>query len=94
MEVREVLAVLHAHGVAPATGAKTATGVLANLLGYQVRTGRVRRVTRGRYEVVPWDMSRSTRWRYFHWYRMLDEPERDRSISPRIGPPDAWDWWE
>jgi hypothetical protein len=43
--------------------------VIASLLGHQVTTGKVRRTGRATYELVPWRMSRATKWRYEHWWR-------------------------
>ncbi|HEX6425948.1 MAG TPA: hypothetical protein VFZ79_20820 [Acidimicrobiales bacterium] len=49
-------------------GAVTAKQV-ADMLRYQVRHGRVRRVDRGVYEAVPGALSRSTAWRCVNWRR-------------------------
>jgi hypothetical protein len=49
---------------------KPAHKVIASLLGHQVTTGKVRRTARGTYELVPRPMSRATKWRYEHWWRM------------------------
>lgn len=40
---------------------------VSNLLGWQVKRGRVRRVSRGRYEAIPDAIPRTTRWRIDHW---------------------------
>ena len=45
----------------------TASQRVSNLLGWQVRRGRVRRVARGKYLVIPDAIPRTTRWRIEHW---------------------------
>jgi hypothetical protein len=45
----------------------TASQRVSNLLGWQVRQGRVRRVARGEYVAVPDVVPRTTRWRIDHW---------------------------
>ena len=40
---------------------------ISNLLGWQVRQGRVRRVARGEYLALPGAIPRTTRWRIEHW---------------------------
>lgn len=45
----------------------TASQRISNLLGWQVRRGRVRRIARGEYLVVPEAIPRTTRWRIEHW---------------------------
>ena len=45
----------------------TASQRVSNLLGWQVRRGRVRRVARGEYLVIPDAIPRTTRWRIEHW---------------------------
>ena len=45
----------------------TASQRLSNLLGWQVRQGRVRRLARGIYVAVPEAIPRTTRWRIEHW---------------------------
>ena len=45
----------------------TASQRVSNLLGWQVRRGRVRRVARGEYLVLPDAIPRTTRWRIEHW---------------------------
>jgi hypothetical protein len=40
---------------------------VSNLLGWQVRQGRVRRVGWGEYVAVPEAIPRTTRWRIEHW---------------------------
>ena len=40
---------------------------LADLVRWQMRRGRVRRVRRGRYAFVVGSMSRSSAWRCLHW---------------------------
>jgi hypothetical protein len=40
---------------------------LADLVRWQMRRGRVRRVSRGQYAFVAGSMSRSSAWRCLHW---------------------------
>jgi hypothetical protein len=59
----------------------TATGrsgrkVIADLLAYQCRLGRIRRVGRGRYIAVPSAMSRAMRWRCDNWESISPHPKR------------------
>jgi hypothetical protein len=49
---------------------------VSDVLSWQVRRGRVRRIRRGVYEIVPSALSRSTRWRIERW-----ELLRERRIS-------------
>lgn len=44
---------------------------LSDLLGHQVRTRRVRRVGRGRYEAIPQAISRTNHWRIANWERFV-----------------------
>ncbi|CAN5590977.1 hypothetical protein BH23ACT3_BH23ACT3_14130 [soil metagenome] len=44
---------------------------IADVLAQQVRMGRVRRVRRGVYEMVPGGVSRSTEWRCRNWHRSV-----------------------
>ncbi len=48
---------------------------VSDLLRYQVRLGRVRRLDRGVYESVPGALSKATAWRCVNWQR---EQERER----------------
>ena len=50
--------------------ATTPSQRVSNLLGWQVRQGRVRRVDRGVYVAVPEAIPRTTRWRIEHWDRL------------------------
>lgn len=68
MSVSEVVAALRAAGVTNMPWhAKPIHMVIADMLAYQIRTGRVRRTARATYEVIPSTMSRSTQWRCRHW---------------------------
>jgi len=58
---------------------------VSNLLGWQVRCGRVEHVGRGLYLAVPSKISRTTRWRIEHW----DELGPDDRISRRRQPDDG-----
>ncbi|WP_040493080.1 hypothetical protein [Ilumatobacter nonamiensis] len=44
---------------------------VSNLLGWQLRRGRVRRVARGIYVAVPDAIPRTTRWRIEHWDELV-----------------------
>ena len=45
---------------------------VSDMLRYQTRIERVRRVARGRYEVVPDALSTSMAWRCLNWRREQD----------------------
>ena len=60
LEDDDCIAVADAH-------AATASQRISNLLGWQVRQGRVRRVARGEYLALPAAIPRTTRWRIEHW---------------------------
>ena len=68
MTLAEIVEVLHSGGVTttPATS-KPPNAIIADLLGYQVRSGRVMRVRRGVYAAVPSAFSATTKWRCLHW---------------------------
>ena len=73
LTVSEVAAALRAAGVTNMPWhAKPFHMVIADMLAYQIRTGRVRRTARATYEVIPSSMSRSTQWRCRHWRDGLD----------------------
>jgi hypothetical protein len=61
----------------PAAGGKR----LADLLRYQARLGRVRRVRRGVYQFVPGSLSKTTAWRCVNW-RTERERTQARSDVP------------
>ena len=70
--VGEVVAALHSAGVTTPAGVSNAPNkVMADMLGYQVRAGRVRRVDRATYQVVAASLSRSTQRRCRRWREML-----------------------
>ena len=46
--------------------------VIADLLAYQARVGKVRKVGPATFAVVFLSMSRSTRWRCLHWRNELE----------------------
>ncbi len=72
LTVGEVVDALHAAGVTTWSWAhKPPHLVIADMLGYQVRAGRVRRTERATYEVIPASMSRSTQRRCRQWRSML-----------------------
>lgn len=72
--VGEVVKALHAAGVTSYswTG-KPTHRVVADMLAYQVRAGRVRRVERATYQVIPASMSRSTQRRCRQWRERLSD---------------------
>jgi hypothetical protein len=51
--------------------ARSPAEVVSDLLRYQTRIGRVRKVARATYLVCPDGFSRSTRWRCLHWREMM-----------------------
>jgi hypothetical protein len=64
LTVADVEARLAAHGLVPFTwGTRTVRKLLADLLAHQWRIGRLRRVDRGVYEIVPTSISPSMRYR-------------------------------
>lgn len=64
LTVADVEARLAAHGLVPFTwGTRTVRKLLADLLAHQRRIGRVRRVERGVYAIVPTAISPSLRYR-------------------------------
>jgi hypothetical protein len=68
LTVHEVVSALHAAGVTtPEWCRKPPAMVVADMLGYQVRAGRVLRTGRATFTVVPASSSRSTRRRCLHW---------------------------
>jgi len=70
--ISDIVAVLAAAGVSTSPQIVSGPGrVVADLLRYQHRLGRVRRVRRGVYEVVPTGMSAAMRSRCRHWRRLL-----------------------
>ena len=72
LTVGEVVEALHAAGVTTYswTG-KPTHRVVADMLAYQVRGGRVRRVERATYQVIASSMSRSTQRRCRQWRERL-----------------------
>ncbi len=46
--------------------------VIADLLAYQARVGKVRKVGSATFVALPGSMSRSTRWRCLHWRNELE----------------------
>jgi hypothetical protein len=73
MKVGEVVAALELAGVTTPPRAKPINMVIADMLAYQSRIGRVVRVRRATYAVVPSSMSRSMRHRCRHWRDRLAE---------------------
>ncbi len=73
MTVAEIVDGLHRAGVRVGEWhAKSERRVLADMLAYQTRAGRVRRTSAATYSFIA-PVSRSTRWRYLHWQRWLDD---------------------
>jgi len=74
LTIAEVVDTLHAAGVTAHRFRKQRIhAVVADMLRYQIRTGRVVRVRRATYAVVPSSMSRSTQRRCRHWRDALGE---------------------
>lgn len=75
MRVAEIVRALEDddHLFVEAHRAASASQRVSNLLGWQVRQGRVRRVGWGAYVVVPEAIPRTTRWRIEHWDDHVDE---------------------
>jgi hypothetical protein len=68
MTVTEIVETLHAHGVTTSPVlTRSPSRVIADLLAYQVRAGRVRKVARATFALVPGATSASTRSRWRHW---------------------------
>ena len=75
MTVGEVVGALHAAGVTTVPWhAKPISLVIADMLAYQVRIGRVVRTRRATYAVVASSMSRSMQRRCRRWRDRLAQP--------------------
>lgn len=70
--VADVVASLRAAGVTTSPMLQPMNKVIADMLAYQVRAGRVRRTDRATYEVIASSMSRSTLRRCRRWRERLD----------------------
>lgn len=70
LAVTDIVDALHAAGVT-VSRAKPVNKVIADMLAYQVRAGRVRRVSRAMYAVIPTALSRSTQRRCRLWRDLL-----------------------
>lgn len=90
LSVAEVVAELHRHGVTTSPHlSKAPARVVADMLAYQMRAGRVRRTARGTY-VLTAAMSRTTTWRYTNWHRLLSAVDDDPGVAgPGLVGPDA-----
>lgn len=74
LTIDQVVAELHAAGVtAHRFRSQPINAVVADMLRYQVRIGRVERVSRATYAVVASSMSRSTQRRCRHWRDRLKD---------------------
>lgn len=73
LTVAEVVTALQTAGVTTAPRAKPINMVIADMLAYQTRIGRVVRVRRATYAVVAPSMSKSMRHRCRHWRDRLAE---------------------
>lgn len=68
MSVGAVVDVIRAQGCTTWAGlAKPMHMVIADMLAYQVRAGRVRRTGRATYQVIRSAISNTTQWRCRHW---------------------------
>ena len=72
LTVQEVVDELLMAGVTPPTRVKSINKVIADMLAHQVRIGRVVRVRRATYAVIPSSMSRSMRYRCRRWRDRLE----------------------
>ena len=70
MSIEQIVGELRSQGVEASSSGRSDRKRLGDLLGYQTRLGRVRRVGRGRYEIVADSLSRSARWRSLNWWRV------------------------
>jgi hypothetical protein len=68
VSVVEIVAELHRQTPVGISGKR-----VADVLRFQVSAGRVRRVTRGVYQIDPSTMSPSTRWRSLNWQRVRNQ---------------------
>ncbi len=74
LTVSEVVERLQGSGVTPAAVTKPPHMVIADMLAYQVRAGRVRRTARATYQVISSSISRSSQRRCRQWReRLLDQ---------------------
>jgi len=88
LTAREIAADLHLGGATTQPMLSKGTSrVIADLLAYQARIGRVRKVGPATFVVLPGSMSRSTRWRCLHW---RDEVARLRALADEFPPPPSW----
>ena len=68
LTVGEIVAAIEAAGCTTSPSlAKQSHRVIADMLAYQVRARRVRRVRRATYAVVRSAISNTTQWRCRHW---------------------------
>ena len=68
LTVGEVVDAIRAQGCTTWAGlAKPMHMVIADMLAYQVRAGRVRRTGRATYQVIRSAISNTTQWRCRHW---------------------------
>ncbi len=68
LTVDEVVATIVASGCTTRPGlAKPMHMVIADMLAYQVRAGRVRRTRRATYQVIRGAIPSTTQWRCRHW---------------------------
>lgn len=73
LTAQEVADTLHRCGATTKTMLlKGPSRVIADLLAYQARMGKVRKVGPALFGVIPTSMSRSTRWRCLHWRNELE----------------------
>ena len=72
MSVAEIIATVLVSRPLIADGHPLTPKNTSDVLGYQTRIGRVRRVRRGVYEAIPATWPRSTAWRYINWESSWD----------------------
>jgi len=84
LTAREIAADLRLGGVTTnPLLSKGTSRVVADLLAYQARVGRVRKLGPATFVVLPGSMSRSTRWRCLRW---RDEVARRRTLEDCLPP--------
>ena len=72
VRISQVVAVLEAH-FGPGAGDPKR---VSDLLRHQMRLGRVRRVERGVYTIVPGAIPKTTAWRCINWRREMERRSR------------------
>ena len=88
LTARDIAATLRLGGVTTKPMLSKGTSrVVADVLAYQERVGKVRKLGPATFFVLPASMSRSTRWRCLHW---RDEVARNQALADEFPPPTTW----